>query len=238
MKAKKTTKRQSVAASPYRLLASLAFLSVVCVMLLIFRIAFTESLRYTFLFWNLILAIVPALIAWWLARRVRTHGWLKWQQIGLTALWVSFLPNSFYLITDLIHLRPNYEADILFDITLLTGFIMAGLAFGYGSIYLMHIEILKRLRERWAYGIVALLFVAVSFAVFLGRYMRWNTWDIVLRPAGLLFDISDRVINVDAHLQSYQITLVMSLLLFSGYSVMFETARLLKTKAIQASPAR
>lgn len=228
MKVRKSLKKQSLPVLPYRLVAAFGFLSVVCMGLLIFRIARSDSLRYTFLFWNLILAIMPVLIAWWLAKRIRLYGWVKWQQIGLSILWLVFLPNSFYIITDLIHLRPNYEADLLFDITLLTGFILAGLAFGYASVYLIHSEMLKRMRERLAYSYVGLIFLAVSFAICLGRYLRWNTWDILLRPAGLLFDISDRLINPDTHLETYQTTIIMFLLLFSGYTLVYEAARLLK----------
>lgn len=216
--------------SPYRLIISFAFLITVCIGLLILRIASSDSLRYTFLFWNLILATVPVLIAWWLVNRIRKHGWLKWQQIGLSVLWLVFLPNSFYIITDLIHLRANYEADLLFDITLLTSFIVAGMALGYASMYLVHSEMLKRMREHKAYIYVGLVFLLVSFAICLGRYLRWNTWDIVLRPAGLLFDVSDRLINPYTHIQTYQTTVILFLLLFSGYTVIYEAARLLKAR--------
>ncbi len=228
MKAKKNNWEQLISALPLRLIASFAFISLVSVGLMISRIAFSSSLRYTFLFWNLALAVVPVLLAWWLVRRIKQFGWLKWQQILLSVLWVIFLPNSFYIITDLIHLRANYEADILFDVTLLISFIITGLLLGYTSVYLVHQQILQRFRERSAYGLIAFLFLIVSFAVCLGRYLRWNTWDIVLRPAGLLFDISDRVINADSHLQTYQTTLILSLVLFSGYTVVYEAARQLR----------
>ncbi len=228
MKVKKPTEKRNVLVPPYRLIASLAFLSITGIGLLGARILFSDSLRYSFLFGNLVLAIVPALLAWWLVLRVRTHGWLQWQQIGLTVLWILFLPNSFYMVTDLIHLRSNFEADLLFDITLITNFVVAGMLFGFISVYLVHSELLRRMRERSAYGLAAGLFFAVSFAIYLGRYTRWNTWDIVLQPAGLLFDVSDRFINVNAHLQTYQTTLILFLLLFSSYTVVYESARLLK----------
>lgn len=224
MKAKQTVS----SVPPYRFIASVTGLSVVCIALLMIRIAATNSSRYGFLFWNLFLAAVPVLLAWWLAARVRKHGWLKWQQIVLTVTWIGFLPNSFYIITDLIHLRANYEADLLFDITLLTGFIVSGLFLGYLSVYLVHLEVLKRLRERWVYAILAVLFLAVSFAICLGRYTRWNTWDILLQPAGLLFDVSDRLLNPAGHMQTYQTTLVLFILLFSSYTVVYEAARFLK----------
>lgn len=228
MKVKKSSVKRLVSISPYRFIISLAFLSAVCIGLLILRIAFTDSLRYTFLFWNLILAAVPVLVALWLVKRIKQYGWLKWQQLALSLLWVVFLPNSFYIITDLIHLRPNYEADLLFDITLLTGFIMAGVMFGYISVYLVHLEVIKRTRERLAYGYIGALFLIISFAICLGRYMRWNTWDLLLRPAGLLFDISDRLINPYTHLLTYQTTIILFLILFSGYTVVYEATRLLR----------
>jgi uncharacterized membrane protein len=145
-------------------------------------------------------------------------------------VWALFLPNSFYIITDLIHLRPNYEATLLFDITMLMGFISAGLVFGFLSVYLVHGELSKRLNGTRAYGLVGLLFLAISFAIYLGRFTRWNTWDVLLRPAGLLFDVSDRFIRPDVHTQTYQTTIILFLVLFSLYGVIWESTRLLARK--------
>lgn len=212
-------------------LTALALLSAVSVGLLSFRILSSDSMRYVFLFWNLVLAAIPLALAWWLLIRVRKYGWLKWQQIGLSFLWLIFLPNSFYLITDLIHLRPNFEADLLFDIVLLMSFIVTGLILGFVGVYMLHRELDARLtRPLYGYGIIGVVLLAVSFAVCLGRYTRWNTWDILLQPAGLLFDVSDRVINPSSHLQTYQTTFILFLLLFATYAVIYEGARLLRAK--------
>lgn len=216
--------------SPLRLIISVTLLCVVASSFLVARIMASHSLRYVFLFWNLFLAITPVLLAWWLVVRVRQHGWLKWPQIALSVLWLTFLPNSFYLVTDLIHLRPNYEADLLFDITLLICFILSGFILGFISVYLVQRELTHRLSERTSYAIVAAIFLSVSFAVFLGRYTRWNTWDILLRPAGLLFDVSDRFINPGNHLQTYQTTGTLFLMLFACYAVIWEAARLIRRK--------
>lgn len=213
--------------SPIRFILSLALLSAVPCLLLISRMIASSSSRFGFLFWNLFLAAVPLIIAWWLAQRIPKFGWAKWQQVGLTLLWLSFLPNSFYIVTDLIHLRPNYEADLLFDIVLILSFITAGLVFGLISVFIVHKEIVKRVSQNRAYAWVGLIFLAVSFAVYLGRYTRWNTWDILLRPAGLLFDVSDRVVNPGLHAQTYQNTLVLFLLIFALYIFVWESARLL-----------
>ena len=221
-------KQQPVHFVPYRFAGSLALLCLVASVLLIARMIDSDSLRFTFMFWNLLLAFFPVLIGWWLSIRIRQFGWLNWQQILLSVLWLVFLPNSFYLVTDLIHLEPNFEADLLFDATMLMSFIVAGLAFGFLSVYFVHDELIKRVREKYAYPIVAALFLLVSFAICLGRYTRWNTWDILLRPAGLLFDVSDRFINPAFHAQTYETTVTLFLLLFSTYAVVWESIRLVR----------
>lgn len=216
-------------ASPRRLVMALTLMAGVSCGLLAARIFISDSMRYSFMPWNLFLGIVPAILALWLVTRVRQYGWLKWQQLLLTALWIVFLPNSFYMITDLIHLRVNYEAPLLFDVTLLMSFIASGLVFGFISVYMVHKELVKRIKEFNVYAIIMFIFLMASFAICLGRYTRWNTWDILLQPAGLLFDVSDRVVNPNAHILTYQTTLILFALLASIYIVIYESARYLRT---------
>lgn len=215
---------------PYRFIASLAALSGVSVLLLLLRVAESSSMRYVFLLWNLFLALVPLLLAWWLVMRIREQGWLKWQQILLTLAWLGFLPNSFYIITDFVHLRQNYEASLIYDIALLMGFALSGMIFGLTSIYLVHRELVKRLAARQAWLIVSGVLLLSSFAMYLGRFTRWNTWDVLLRPAGLLFDVSDRFINPAAHTQTYQTTFVFFVVLMSLYWVVWEGLQLVRRK--------
>jgi uncharacterized membrane protein len=215
---------------PYRFVASLVTLSLVGVLLLIARVIESDSLRYVFLFWNLMLAALPALLAWWLVQRIREHGWLRWQQLALTAVWVGFLPNSFYLVTDFIHLRQTYEASLLYDIAMLTSFIISGFVFGFIGLYLVHLELAKRLRPRNAWLIITGLLLASSFALYLGRFTRWNTWDVLFKPAGLLFDVSDRFINPSSHGQTYQTTIIFFVILVALYWVIWEAMQLMKRK--------
>ncbi len=216
--------------SLYRLSVAIGFSCAVSICLLLVRIETSGSMRYSFLFWNLVLAIIPALLAVWLVRRVDEYGWMRLPQILLTIVWLSFLPNSFYLITDFIHLRETYEVSLLFDIVMLLSFVVNGLIFGFFSLYLVHLRLVKRFRPLWSSSIVALILLACSFATYLGRYTRWNSWDIVLRPAGLLFDVSDRFVNPSAHEQTYLTMLLFFTLLTSLYWVIWESTRLLRRK--------
>lgn len=214
--------------APYRLIASLAGLSTVSVLLLLGRVFASDSTRYFFLIWNLGLAIIPPLLAWGLVRRVKKYGWLQWQQMGLSVLWLMFLPNSFYLITDYLHLRATYEASLLFDVIMITSFVVNGLILGYISVFLVHRELLRKVTPVQAHVFIGLVFLVCSFAVHLGRYSRWNTWDILLKPAGLLFDVSDQFINPAAHSETYVTTLALSMLIASLYFVIWEAAQLLR----------
>lgn len=204
---------------------SLVGLGAVSAGLLIGRFWATDSMRYVFLLWNIVLAAVSPLLAWWLVVRVRAYGWVKWQQIVLTVLWVLFLPNSFYLITDLVHLRPNYEASVVYDTILLQSFVLAGLAYGYTSIVLVQTELYKRLSKRTVWAVVSLLFLLSSYAIYLGRFSRFNSWDVIISPAGLIFDVSDSIINPAEHKDTFLVTAVFFVVLLATYVVIWEAMR-------------
>jgi uncharacterized membrane protein len=132
------------------------------------------------------------------------------------------LPNSFYLISDLIHLRISASTSILFDLTMLLSFSINGLVSGMASVYLVHKQLIKRVRARSAHMTITIVIFVSSFAIYLGRFLRWNTWDVVANPAGLLFDISDRIINPMSHPQAIVTTLTFFILLGSIYYAVWQ----------------
>lgn len=192
------------------------------------RIIVSDSLRFVFLYWNLALAIVPAILAYWLVKRIQAYGWFKWPQALLTAVWLSFLPNSFYLVTDMVHLRANFEASFYFDVIMLTSFMLNGLALGFYSVYIIHKELEKRFSGTFTIFIIGIIFFLCSFATYLGRFVRWNTWDIILQPLGLLFDVSDRFVNPELHNETYLATSSFLIVLFSAYLVVWSSLRQVK----------
>lgn len=213
-----------------RLIAGVVVSCLTSVILLMIRVSASDSARYIFLLWNLVLAVIPVLLAWWLVVRVRQFGWFKWQQMLLSLVWLSFLPNSFYLVTDFIHLRTTNEASLFFDVIMLASFVVNGLMLGYIAIYLVHSELIRRFSESSSYKIVGIIFLLCSFATYLGRFTRWNTWDILLQPAGLIFDVSDRVINPGQHAETYLATGILFVFLSSVYVVIWEATRLISNK--------
>jgi uncharacterized membrane protein len=188
----------------------------------------SQSDRYWFLIWNLFLAWLPLGFAWLLVRQLKVTRWLSWQNIVLSVLWLGFLPNSFYLVSDYIHLHETGEVSLLYDIVMFTSFIFNGLVAGFMSLFLVHRELLRRFDPRKTHAVIVGILLSCSFAIYLGRSLRWNSWDVLVNPAGLLFDVSDRVVNPGAHPQSFVTTITFFLLLSSMYYVVWELVRALR----------
>ena len=210
-------------------LYSLILTCLVSISLLSARIIVSDSLRFVFLYWNLALAVLPVILSYWLVKRIRLYGWFKWPQIILTAIWLIFLPNSFYLVTDMVHLRANFEASFYFDVIMLTSFMLSGLALGFYSVYVVHKELKRFFSPRFTMAIIGLVYLMCSFAAYLGRFTRWNSWDILLQPFGLLFDVSDRFVNPSVHDDTYLVTFSLFIVLFSSYYVVWTAVSKTKT---------
>lgn len=195
--------------------------NAVSVVLFGLRVVGTQNLDYWFILWNLILAWVPVLFVWLLMRTLKTRAWSEPLPVLLTFLWLGFLPNSFYIITDLIHLRSTGDIGILFDVVFLMSCIWNGIVAGCISMIWVHREIIKRRRESFAALSMTVVIALSSFAIYLGRSLRWNTWDVLFNPAGLLFDVSERVINPLEHPQSLTTTVTFFMLIGSIYYVIW-----------------
>jgi uncharacterized membrane protein len=186
------------------------------------------NLAYSYMLWNLFLAWIPLLMALALLRMLRKKRWSSWQGIGLSLLWLIFLPNSFYMVSDLIHLQDEPRVDVLYDAVMLTSFVLNGLILGYISLYLFHLEFKKRLPARTARNMVGSILLLCSFAIYLGRELRWNTWDVVVNPAGILFDISDRFLNPATYPEMFIITGIFFVLLATLYYVLWNVTAVLR----------
>ncbi|HMS23307.1 MAG TPA: DUF1361 domain-containing protein [Candidatus Saccharibacteria bacterium] len=210
-----------------QVLLTLLASSAISMLLLGIRIMVTGKYNFWFLSWNLVLAWVPLIFALALRIRLFKHPFLSWQSLGLLIVWLGFLPNSFYLMSDLIHLQSSGDTIILFDIAMVMSFIINGLILGYMSIYIVHSLLRPRMTSRQSWLAVQLIFLASSFAIYLGRYLRWNTWDILFNPFGLIFDISERIINPVLHIQTYIVTFTFFIVLSATYTIIYQLAHVL-----------
>jgi len=197
-----------------------------------------HNFGYWFLVWNLLLAWLPLIFMLWLRRMLRRRRWSSWPGITLSVLWIGFLPNSFYIVTDLIHLLDVPSTDTLFDATMMTSFVVTGLVLGYTSLFLFHLELRKRLPRVTANKLIALILLLCSFAIYLGRDLRWNSWDLFLNPAGILFDVSDRLIAPSSYPGMYITTGSFFVLLGMFYLITWHIVSAVKLTTIEQSQKR
>lgn len=157
-------------------------------LLLLARIVYTGRLTFAFLVWNLFLAFVPYFLSFWLTLR---PAWIKskWKLAVAFIVWLLFVPNSFYILTDLFHLYDSRALPRWYDLLLIVSFAWNALLMGILSVRHMEkiIETMWRYRYDWLFVYPVMWLNALG--VYIGRYLRYNSWDVVSNPFELMGDI-------------------------------------------------
>ncbi len=173
------------------------------IFLLATRIIFTGQLYFVFLAWNLFLAWIPFAVSQNLSK---VTG--RWKTFFLVGLWLLFLPNAPYIITDFLHLKPRPPIPYWYDILLLFSASLNGLLLGILSLLAVERFLLKRYGNRISGLIILSSFFLCSFGIYMGRYLRWNSWDIITNPGGIAADILERVFNPFDHFGAWSVTVL------------------------------
>lgn len=186
-----------------------------CVSLWLARRYVTGSDSFFFLVYNLGLACLPLLVSTSLAMARSTM-----LIAVLGAVWLAFFPNAPYLFTDLIHLRPRTgAAPFWFDWLLFVSFAGAGLLIGCVSLAQVHGRLRKKLRPSIANAGVTGLLALTAFGVYLGRFPRWNSWDIVYRPGDFFGQVANLLIHPLDHPRmlaySFGVTVILAMAYFA-----------------------
>ena len=197
------TIRSSYTKNPLPILLGLATLW--CIALLAGRIIVTGRDQYSFLVWNLFLAFVPLI---WSFRLSAKQG--RWKFWGCAALWLLFFPNAPYVVTDLIHLHRKSHPVIptWYDVGMLSNFACVAFIFGLISLRQVHAALEERFNPPYAGILIATASFLAGFGIYLGRFLRWNSWDIVTRPWLVISDILDRFIDPFAHPRTWTVTVM------------------------------
>jgi uncharacterized membrane protein len=218
----------------YRLaiFALLAAASVVCLALFRVRVAYSDTFRYGFLVWNLFLAWIPFVIAY-MTYSITLQRKALFAIIPISAfLWLIFFPNAPYILTDFQHL--SYEtssAPVWYDVIMLVWFAWTGVLLGAISLYLMH-EIVKREFGRTV-GWVFVFGVSLlsGGGIYIGRFVRWNSWDVFSNPFGFASSIIDQA--ADPSLRSIGFISLYTLFFIFIYITLYAFAHLLQEQSSQ-----
>ncbi len=208
-----------------RFLLAAIIINGLCLGMFFMRLFITGTSRYWFIPQNALLAWLAFMFSWLLARYLKDHNWRSWQAISLTLLWLVFLPNTWYVMTDYIHLVDNGEISRLYDIALINSLIASAFLAGFASLVLVHKQLLRRLKTIAAGFIVAAVILLASFAIYLGRDLRWNTWDVVVNPGGIVLGTSDRLIDTVGHPRMLNVTGLFFVVIGLGYLAIWQLVK-------------
>jgi uncharacterized membrane protein len=259
--------------------AGLVLLSTfVALAVLAFRIYYSGRPTYAFLVKDLFLAWVPLWLALALVRAARDvwgepSGESKPGKpgklgtgpvallVGLTAVWVLFLPNSPYLLTEFVHLSPQHAVNatrtlrpallpftrgvragpmpVWYDVLLILLFAWNGLLLALLSMRMIQQVVRRRFGAGWGWASAVLLVLLSGFGVTLGRFERFNSWDLFSEPGRLMSEVSARVLNPLAHPRTSGATLLLSAFLLMAYLTMvtlMALGREVREDGVEASP--
>ncbi|WP_276133946.1 DUF1361 domain-containing protein [Polluticoccus soli] len=158
--------------------------------LIIGRVLYTGHLTFAFLTWNLFLAVLPLYFSHKIETASTTRrGWTY------AALWLLFFPNAMYIVTDLFHLRERGDVPLWYDLLLILSAALNGVVLGFISLRKMERWLISFISKRYISAVIFVILVACGYGIYLGRYERWNSWDVLANPFSLASNILYHVIH-------------------------------------------
>jgi uncharacterized membrane protein len=189
------------------------------------RMRLSHSPAYMFLVWNLILAWAP--YCWSLAAaalyRRRPAAW--WRLPAPAALWLLFFPNAAYLVTDFVHLRPQAPIPLWFDLGLIAAFALSGCFLAVASLRTMQALVATYLGRIASWLFVATIFGLNGLGIYLGRFLRWNSWDLFFEPRAVLSDALTILVHPIENRQASGVICMFGALLLVCYAMFWGMGR-------------
>ena len=168
------------------------------VLLLMARVLVTGELTYLFLPWNLFLAFIPLYITNKMQQDIRLLE-KTWLFIVLLLIWILFIPNSFYIITDLFHLTHIDSAPKWFDLLMIFSFAWNGLILGILSVRKMELFASLQFGKPVSHLFVFVVMWLSAFGIYIGRFLRFNSWDVLANPFSLMSEIGEMILQPLEH---------------------------------------
>jgi len=158
--------------------------------LLALRTLWTSQTMFWFLGWNLLLAWLP-----WLIAQISTwHRFRDWMRLPWLGIWLLFFPNAPYILADLFHLRERTGVPLWFDLLLILTFAWAGLMWGFAALRKIEHGVLRPWFGQFTPLITGGLLMLSAYGVYLGRFLRFNSWDLFTHPRQILTEVAEVLI--------------------------------------------
>jgi uncharacterized membrane protein len=216
---------------------ALIFASAVSVMLVTARIAWTSNIRYAFLIRNLFLAWLPLVFALFADDRFRAEARAGWRFLGFGGAWLLFFPNAPYIFTDLIHLTSRFYGHFWVDMVLILMCALTGLVLGFVSLYLMQSVVAQMFGRLASWLFILAATVLGSLGIYLGRFLRFNSWDVFVKPTKVYQEIGAWTDGVGSSPPSVAFLLLFAAFLLIAYLMLYALTHLSPAQA-GALPSR
>ena len=198
----------------FRTLAIVTVALLFSVILLMVRMKLNKSYFFLFLIWNVFLAIIPYIITMYLNTKPNLS---KIKLAFWSLVWLAFLPNAPYIVTDLIHIRLGNNSFLWLDVLVVLSFALSGLLLFFMSIIDMQ-KLLKSKFKKLPVETVSIVIIFLcGFGVYLGRFLRYNSWEIISQPNYLFEDIVTIIISPFQHFEAWFFTLGFGTFLMIGF---------------------
>ena len=206
-------------------LEQLLFMSICfSIMMVTARVMYTGSIHFVFLVWNLFLAIIPYAITHFLTVK---PSWIesKLKFIVAFIVWILFIPNSFYILTDLYHLNDQHNVPAWFDLLLIISFAWNGLMLGIFSVRQMEKIVEAMLLYRNEILFLYPVMWLNALGVYIGRYMRFNSWDVIANPLSLTGDIIEILFHPIRYFNAWGMIMLFSVFMTIIYLTLKKISR-------------
>jgi uncharacterized membrane protein len=174
--------------------------------LVAFRVAYSHSFEDVPFLWN-------------------RRGWRRVQLLALGLLWLLFFPNAPYIVTDFRYLEDITGKAFWYEGLLIGTAASTGLLLGFMSLYLIQAIVRRAAGARYAWLFVFVALGLSSVGVYLGRVLRWNSWDVFVRPGSLLGELAGALVDPLAHPRPITITILFTSFLLASYAIFYSLAR-------------
>jgi uncharacterized membrane protein len=209
---------------------ALTFASAVNLALVFARIIWTGNIKYGFLIWNLFLAWLPLVFALLACDQSRHAAKPNWRFRALAGVWLLLFPNAPYIFTDLIHLTTHFYRHFWVDMVLILSCALTGLILGFVSLYLMQSLVRQRFGRATSWVFIAAVAGLSGVGIYLGRFLRFNSWDVLLRPVTLYHSLGQWADEPLKHPAPLALPVLFATFLFLAYVMLYALTHLQPTQ--------
>ncbi len=201
-------------------------LLILAMSLNIARVFLFNNYTFIYLFWNIFLAFVPFFISSFLFIYTNKEKIIKPIFVIGFIIWLVFLPNAPYVVTDFIHLGRIAGVPVMYDLFVIFSAATVSLFIGLHSIYQIERIFLLKFSQKITNIIILIVILLASFGVYLGRFLRFNSWDLFTSHISLVSSISKVFTRSNDYINAYTYTFLFFLFIYTSY-ISFKRTKIL-----------